>query len=127
MSFTPKGDYIPKPRVAQRTLGTSRPVAVHPEGGESTAMRQGDRTLSGFLGHGWTLTQGALRDLGFEMQPLRGTDTQYPRRCVAKWAISLRDMLQVRHEVVAIGVPRCLATMAPAVLPAVSYRDRRRG
>src|SRR6266404_9352779 len=36
-------------------------------------------------------------------------------------------MLDVRHEVVAVAVSRCCATTTPAVLSAVSYRDRRRG
>jgi hypothetical protein len=38
-----------------------------------------------------------------------------------------RDILDVRHEVVAVVVSRCLTTTTPAVLPAVSYRDGRRG
>ena len=38
-----------------------------------------------------------------------------------------RDIQDVRHEVVAVAVSRCCATTTPAVLSAVSYRDRRRG
>jgi hypothetical protein len=37
------------------------------------------------------------------------------------------DIQRVRHEVVTVAVSRCLATTTPAVLPAVSYRDRRHG
>jgi hypothetical protein len=36
-------------------------------------------------------------------------------------------ILDVRHEVVAVAVSRCCAMTTPAVLSAVSYRDRRRG